>query len=323
MPATVEINVGSGFMEPILDMFQDQVEAMVMAAWTGAVSGSSSIGVEIRDSRYQEELKQGNVITRNNTVWTRESIFRGGEVAAMYENGVQPYDMKPGLLAGKNAKVGSHQIKISGFPVGLPSVYNTVPFRHGHHSEKETVHFQQMPEEIYGQVKTKFDESGEKPWIQSKSFDVHFDRKKGIKLTPEQEPKKPGFRGHKTVDLKHQAQQQTLTRGHYLKGTGDFHRQGKLIYPRQGVKAHNWKVKKYTWKTGKFEGMVKMTKKYDNATQNKYMTFRRVSTFSHANSWWHPGIPKKPIIDKLAEFTNQQMTVMWNELTNGLSQGVI
>lgn len=45
----------------------------------------------------------------------------------------------------------------------------------------------------------------------------------------------------------------------------------------------------YQHKSGRFEGMVRIEKEYARATQSQYLTFRRVSTNSDPQSWWHPG----------------------------------
>ncbi|WP_052269367.1 hypothetical protein [Geobacter anodireducens] len=45
----------------------------------------------------------------------------------------------------------------------------------------------------------------------------------------------------------------------------------------------------YQHKAGRFEGMVRIEKEYERATQSKYLTFRRVSSNSDPQAWVHPG----------------------------------
>ena len=45
------------------------------------------------------------------------------------------------------------------------------------------------------------------------------------------------------------------------------------------------------------QGMIKVTKQYEKAMQNTYMTFRRVSSKSDANSWIHRGFTAKKYFD--------------------------
>lgn len=45
----------------------------------------------------------------------------------------------------------------------------------------------------------------------------------------------------------------------------------------------------YQHKHDMHEGMVRIEKTYESASQSKYLTFRRVSSKSDPRSWWHPG----------------------------------
>mgnify|MGYP001581022848 FL=1 len=49
----------------------------------------------------------------------------------------------------------------------------------------------------------------------------------------------------------------------------------------------------YQHKSNIYEGMVKIQKTYEKATQSKYMTFRRVSDLSDPMAWIHPGFNAK------------------------------
>lgn len=51
----------------------------------------------------------------------------------------------------------------------------------------------------------------------------------------------------------------------------------------------NDQVKTYRHKSPQYAGLTRISKKYESATQGKYMTFRRVSENSAANSWIHRG----------------------------------
>lgn len=56
----------------------------------------------------------------------------------------------------------------------------------------------------------------------------------------------------------------------------------------------------YQWTTGPYSGMVRMQ---DTATGRSggYLTFRRVSTNSDPNSWYHPGMKPKPVTQAVIE----------------------
>ncbi len=58
----------------------------------------------------------------------------------------------------------------------------------------------------------------------------------------------------------------------------------------------------YTWKTGQYSGMVRMGQPGGKRATG-YLTFRRVSTKSDPNSWWHSGQPPKPVTAAVKEIT--------------------
>jgi hypothetical protein len=60
---------------------------------------------------------------------------------------------------------------------------------------------------------------------------------------------------------------------------------------------------RYTWKTGLFNGMVRMGKQ----GHSQYMTFRRVSTNSDPNSWYYPGVPARRIREAVIENTRDEV----------------
>lgn len=61
----------------------------------------------------------------------------------------------------------------------------------------------------------------------------------------------------------------------------------------------------YQHKNGIYEGMKKVTKTYDKATQNQYYSFRRVSDKSDPSSWWHPGFPGIKAIDVVESYAEK------------------
>jgi hypothetical protein len=58
----------------------------------------------------------------------------------------------------------------------------------------------------------------------------------------------------------------------------------------------------YQHKSDVHKGMVRIEKKYKSATQNKYMTFRVVSSNSDPASWWHPGYEAHHIARGVGEY---------------------
>ncbi|MGF6354068.1 hypothetical protein ABIE27_001978 [Paenibacillus sp. 4624] len=62
----------------------------------------------------------------------------------------------------------------------------------------------------------------------------------------------------------------------------------------------------YTWKTGKYQGLVKMGR----PGQEQYLTFRRLSEDSSPKSWMRPTIKPKPIRDAVLENTREQVQEM-------------
>jgi hypothetical protein len=69
----------------------------------------------------------------------------------------------------------------------------------------------------------------------------------------------------------------------------------------------------YQHKNGKYEGMKKVTKTYQGATQSKYLTFRVVSDNSDPGSWWHPGYKAHHIAEKVASYCQPAVEAMLRE----------
>lgn len=95
------------------------------------------------------------------------------------------------------------------------------------------------------------------------------------------------------------SQARALRGGQKLKGT-------ETSYPPQT----SWKG--YEHKSGIYENMKKVTKTYDKATQNQYMTFRRVSDKSDPSSWWHPGFTGVKAIDIVEPFARDTFQKVLN-----------
>lgn len=129
--------------------------------------------------------------------------------------------------------------------------YNIIPFRHGTSGQHgKNAFFRTMPKDILGQARAL-----------SPSFAT---------MTP-QRVRLPGGK------IQTSMQPVGLKWGGRLSGTEEKYGPGQN------------KTTGYQHKNGIYEGMVRIRKRYDNATQSKYMTFRIVSDKSDPGSWWHPG----------------------------------
>lgn len=78
----------------------------------------------------------------------------------------------------------------------------------------------------------------------------------------------------------------------------------------EAVKAGGVKYGAYTHKSNIFDNMIKVQNKYANATQNKYMTFRRVSDKSDPNSWIFRGLIARAFAEKAVNDTNIDSVVL-------------
>jgi len=307
MPVHVSYIIDENFGEDMLDMLQDAIERSALDAWQMSVSGNNMLGVGVNDSRYQKELESPDVITRENTPYKRVSIFQGGMMAEAYEKGVPPYDLKKGLLSGKNAKIANTKHG--------PVRYNTVPFRHGTGSDQGKGHFPKMPKGLKKIVSKPFDDKKDKfdnPRYQVKAGPLGFSTKE-----------KSGFRAHRTHDLHFHGELLPAQQGHRVTGLKNYDRKLKVIKPRTGVNVTGWKNKTYKWQTGRYQGMIKQEEEYDFRIQSTFMTFRRVSDNSDPNSWWHPGFPKKPILQSLAHYVENEIPNILKGINRNRQQGVI
>lgn len=173
-----------------------------------------------------------------------------GDLPNDIENGKAPFDMKPGLLAGPNAKTGK------------TGRYNTVPFRHGTPGTTGKRVGQPMP--ITG-------------------------------LTPAGRPKSMVYTEAKKLKASTETAVGTTAWGGR---TGDFG--GLGIRTQLPVK--KGRPGPYTWKSSPYSNMVKVAKTYSKATQNQFLTFRRVSDNSDPASWWHPGIKARRFVNQVHEY---------------------
>lgn len=67
---------------------------------------------------------------------------------------------------------------------------------------------------------------------------------------------------------------------------------------RKEVVTQSQVFKEYVHKHSKYEGLQKNTGEYVSATQGQYVTFRRVSDKSDANSWIHRGLDARHFMEK-------------------------
>lgn len=75
----------------------------------------------------------------------------------------------------------------------------------------------------------------------------------------------------------------------------------------------------YKHKTGIYEGIKKVTKQYDRAKQNQYVSFRRVSDTSDPSSWWHPGFAGINAVDEAERYAKDTFgKVLKHNLKNAM-----
>lgn len=89
---------------------------------------------------------------------------------------------------------------------------------------------------------------------------------------------------------------------------------GSLSYP--GLGDVSWKGYQRKHKT--YDGLTRIVKSYQKATQSQYITFRRVSDKSDPNSWWHPGFSGVKIAEGLMPFAEKTFMDILNTNLNGI-----
>ena len=74
----------------------------------------------------------------------------------------------------------------------------------------------------------------------------------------------------------------------------------------------------YQHKTNKYNGMVRIVKSYQKATQSQYMTFRRVSDRSDPLSWWHPGYAGVHAAEKIMPYAEKTFMEILTDNINSI-----
>ena len=229
---------------------------------------------------------------QSNTDFLGSVTVLDKEAARLSEDQIDPWDMKQALLHGKNAKIGKN---------GKP--YNTILMRH---QTPGTVGLTgaPMPNEIYGSKKNPL-ARGMEAW-----------EYEGISS----ETNKEGYSINAGRLLRNEggAKARLVHRGDVLTSEGVRTPEGDVIGlpTRRNPKTKSSAVETmgrtgshafvegrggeyvehfYRHKTSIYEGMRRMTMKYESARQQFYVTFRRVSEKSAPDSWWHNGLSKNDI----------------------------
>lgn len=121
---------------------------LIQSTWIAAVSGHTFPGMSRRvdDERYAAMIATPEAMEYpfDGDPFEGRVVATDGKLAERHEHGFPTYDMKPGLLAGPNAKMGKH------------GPYNTVPFTHstpGSEGQKGAP----MPKQVYEQAKVLAD----------------------------------------------------------------------------------------------------------------------------------------------------------------------
>lgn len=73
----------------------------------------------------------------------------------------------------------------------------------------------------------------------------------------------------------------------------------------------------YQHKSNIYDGLTRIIKSYQKATQSQYMTFRRVSDNSDPASWHHPGFSGVKVAEKIMPYAKSTFVTI---LTNNLSK---
>lgn len=96
---------------------------------------------------------------------------------------------------------------------------------------------------------------------------------------------------------------QTYTWGGRYKGDATGQRSHTGSHPSAAGSPTN---QGYTWKSGLYQGMVKMGKR----GHSEYMTFRRISQNSDPKSWMRPASPPRPIREAVVENTREAVLAL-------------
>lgn len=144
-----------------------------------------------------------------------------------------------------------------------------------------------------------------------------FDMKIGFSKSDRKIQKKDGG-WYLTIPFRHS------TPGSFMYGNAmpkDVYKQVKKLSPGgtlsfPGAGDVSWKG--YQRKNKTYDGLQRIVKSYQKATQSQYMTFRRVSDKSDANSWWHPGFAGVKVAEGLLPFAEKTFVDMLTTNLNGI-----
>lgn len=106
----------------------------------------------------------------------------------------------------------------------------------------------------------------------------------------------------------------TLNQGVGLKDV-ELPKEWRIPEVRKRVSNTNQTFEEYKHKSSIFSGLKRSSKEYENATQGKYVTFRRISEAgeegegSDPNSWIHTGIVARKLAEKALQSTNIRFEV--------------
>lgn len=184
-----------------------------------------------------------------------------GMLANMVEQGCEPFDMKEGF--SKSAKV--HQVvrkkKGGGVEHGW---YLTIPFRYATPDAvaSSAAFSGNMPKDVYNEIK-------------------------GMAAT------------RTRINGEHKQMGKSMTM-RQLEMLGKAGRGTRPEIPKGGNLSGEQRAE-YEHKSPKFLGLSKQEKTYAKGTGSQYVTFRRVSDLSAANSWIHKGIKARNLFPLAAE----------------------
>jgi hypothetical protein len=99
-------------------------------------------------------------------------------------------------------------------------------------------------------------------------------------------------------NIHREAKKLAATTSHSSAGTTWGKRLDARVSGRLGAPKHQNATTGAPHKSDLYSGMVKSQKTYKKATQNQYITFRRVSMNSDPGSWVHPGIDARHFFNK-------------------------
>lgn len=259
----------------------EYARATMMKACEGGISLPTS-GPYFNE-RYHDACKMADIIYPNGSLF--RGVLRADPVIAKQSEEYQPpYDLKKGLLVGPNSRAYEYKDRKTGMMV--TGRYNTVPFRHL---------VKNMPGGLYPMA------YGMRPQI---SFIV------------------PGY-GRLTAKIpgmQHILSPSRITVQHLtsigLGTTGGARHPTLEFKDRGGGGYREYTQSREGWKAGKYEGMIRTYKKYEDLTAkggSQYFTFRRVSTKSDPQSWWHPGHGIRPVTEVVTREIKDHVKSMLQE----------